>query len=48
MLVSHSGQSQPLKYLKKNRETAPVMRARIDDIDRNGPPPNPEFFRWLD
>lgn len=48
MLVSDSGQCQPFKYLKKNRETAPVMRARIDDIDRNGPPPNPELFRWLD
>ena len=48
MLVSGSGQCQPIKYLKKNRETAPVMRARIDDVDRNGPPPNPELFRWLD
>lgn len=48
MLVSASGQCQPLKYLKKNRETAPNMRARIKDIDVNGPPPNKELFRWLD
>jgi hypothetical protein len=48
MLVSESGQCQPLKYLKKNRETAPNMMARIKDIDSNGPPPNQELFRWLD
>lgn len=48
MLVSDSGQCQPLKYLKKNRETAPHMLARIADVDRNGPPPNQELFRWLD
>lgn len=48
MLVSDSGRCQPLKYLMKNRETAPRMRARIDDVDRNGPPDNPELFKWLD
>ena len=48
MLVSETGQCQPLKYLKKNRETAPVMLARINDIDANGPSPNQELFRWLD
>ena len=48
MLVSSSGQCQPKKYLKKNRETAPVMLARIRDIDQNGPPSNQELFRWLD
>ncbi len=47
MLVTDSGQCQPLKYLKKNRETAPVMLARIDDVDQHGPPPNEELFRWL-
>jgi hypothetical protein len=48
MLVSVSGQCQPLKFLKRNRETAPQMLARIADVDRNGPPPNQELFRWLD
>jgi|GEM_PF-3345257 len=48
MLVTSSGQCQPKKYLKKNRETAPTMLARIRDIDQNGPPPNQELFRWLD
>jgi hypothetical protein len=48
MLVSDSGQCQPLKYLKKNRESAPQMLARIKDVDQNGPPPNQELFRWLD
>jgi hypothetical protein len=48
MLVSSSGQCQPLKYLKKNRETAPHMLARIKDVDQNGPPANQELFRWLD
>lgn len=48
MLVSDSGQCQPKKYLKKHRETAPVMLARIRDVDQNGPPPNQELFRWLD
>ncbi|MBE0416535.1 MAG: hypothetical protein IBX63_02055 [Coriobacteriia bacterium] len=48
MLESDTGQCQPLKYLKKNRETAPTMLARIRDVDRNGPPPNQELFRWLD
>jgi hypothetical protein len=48
MLMSDSGQCQPLKYLKKNRETAPVMLARIQDVDRNGPSLNQELFRWLD
>jgi hypothetical protein len=38
MLVSASGQCQPLKYLKKNVETAPQMLARISDVDMNGPP----------
>ena len=48
MLVSDSGQCQPLKYLRKNRETAPQMLARIKDVDQHGPPPNQELFRWLD
>lgn len=48
MLVSDGGRCQPLKYLLKNRETAPIMLARIDDVDRNGPPPNQELFKWLD
>lgn len=48
MLVADSGQCQPLKYLKKNRETAPTMLGRIEDVDRNGPPDNPELFKWLD
>jgi len=48
MLISPTGQCQPLKYLKKHRETAPRMKARIDDVDRNGPPENPELFKWLD
>ena len=48
MLVSSSDQCQPKKYLRKNRETAPVMLARIRDVDQNGPPPNQELFRWLD
>ena len=48
MLVSASGQCQPLKYLRKNRETAPVMLARIKDVDDNGPPANQELFKWLD
>jgi hypothetical protein len=48
MLVSDSGQCQPLKYMRKHRETAPVMLARIRDVDQNGPTPNPELFRWLD
>jgi len=48
MLVSASGQCQPLKYLRKNRETAPVMVARIRDVDENGPPANQELFKWLD
>jgi len=48
MLVSSSGQCQPKKYLKKNRETAPAILARIRDVDQNGPPPNQELFRWLD
>lgn len=48
MLVSSSGQCQPKKYLKKNRETAPAMLGRIKDIDLHGPPPNQELFRWLD
>jgi hypothetical protein len=48
MLVSDAGQCQPLKYLKKNRETAPPMLARITDVDQHGPPPNQELFRWLD
>ena len=47
MLVTESGQCQPLKYLKKNRETAPTMLARIKGVDRHGPPPNKELFRWL-
>jgi hypothetical protein len=48
MLVSSSGQCQALKYLKKNRETAPFMLARIKDVDVNGPPANQELFKWLD
>jgi len=36
MLVSDSGQCQPLKYLKTNRETAPQMLARLKDVDQNG------------
>ncbi len=48
MLISDTGQCQPLKYLKKHRETASKMRARIDDVDVNGIPDNPELFRWLD
>ena len=48
MLVTESGQCQPLKYLRKNRETAPNMLARIKDVDVNGPSPNQELFRWLD
>ncbi len=48
MLVSDAGQCQPMKYLNKNRETAPRMKARIEDIDRNGPSENPELFKWLD
>lgn len=48
MLVSSSGQCQPKKYLKKNRETAPAVLARLHDVDQNGPPPNQELFRWLD
>jgi hypothetical protein len=48
MLVSASGQCQPLKYLKKHGETAPQMLARIHDVDQNGPPANQELFRWLD
>ncbi len=47
MLTSRTGRCQPLKYLKKNRETAPYMLARIRDVDRNGPTPNRELFRWL-
>jgi hypothetical protein len=43
MLVSDSGQCQPLKYLRKNRESAPNMRARIRDVDENGPSPNQEL-----
>jgi hypothetical protein len=48
MLVSASGQCQPLKYLKKNVETAPQMLARISDVGMNGPPANQELFKWLD
>ena len=48
MLVADSGQCQPLKYLRKHRETAPHMAARIKDVDLHGPPPNRELFRWLD
>lgn len=48
ILVSNTGQCQPLKYLKKNRDTAPIMIARIEDVDKNGPPANQELFRWLD
>ena len=48
MLVTDCGQCQPLKYLKKNRETAPTMLARIKGVDQHGPPPNEELFRWLD
>lgn len=48
MLVSASGQCQPLKYLRKNGETAPQMLARIKDVDQNGPPANQELFKWLD
>lgn len=48
MLVSAEGRCQPKKYLVKNRETAPAMLARIRDVDRNGPAPNQELFRWLD
>lgn len=48
MLASDAGQCQPLKYLMKNRETAPVMLARIRDVDLNGPPANQELFKWLD
>lgn len=48
MLVSDTGQCQPLKYLSKNRETAPVLLARIEDVDQNGPPANQELFKWLD
>ena len=48
MLVSDSGQCQAMKYLKKNRDTAPSMLARIQDIDQSGPSPNQELFRWLD
>jgi len=48
MLVSADGRCQSKKYLMKNRETAPAMLARIRDVDRNGPPPNQELFRWLD
>jgi hypothetical protein len=48
MLASDSGRCQPLKYLQKNRETAPHMLARINDVDQHGPPPNQELFRWLD
>ncbi len=28
--------------------TAPVMLARIKDVDENGPPANQELFKWLD
>ncbi len=28
--------------------TAPVMVARIKDVDENGPPANQELFKWLD
>jgi hypothetical protein len=48
MLVSSTGQCRPLEYLKKNRDTAPIMIARIEDVDTNGPPANQELFRWLD
>jgi len=48
MLVTASGQCQPLKYLRKHRETAATVMARIDEVDRNGPPGNPELFKWLD
>lgn len=48
MLESDAGRCQPLKYLKKHRETAPVMLARIEDIDKNGPLANQELFKWLD
>lgn len=34
MRISSSGQCQPKKYLKKNRETAVVMLARIRDHPR--------------
>ena len=47
MLVSESGQCQPLRYLVRHRETAATMMRRIDDVDRNGPPGNPELFKWL-
>lgn len=48
MLVANTGQCQPLKYLRKHRDTAPIMRARIEDVDTNGPPANQVLFRWLD
>jgi hypothetical protein len=48
MLVSAAGRCQSLTYLRKNRDTAPRMLARIHDVDRNGPPANQELFRWLD
>lgn len=48
VLVSESGVCQPLKYLRKHRETAPVVMERINRVDRSGPLENPELFRWLD